>query len=839
MSSTLPAYAGWRYTLDIARHKGRASITLTDRQTRAQITHADVQVAQHGRPHRVAENTVDAVVRDMIRFADSKRPAGDPIGEAARAAIAVSRLRRMHTEAAEHLVDPVHYPSVLEHVADIAGALVDLGAMGAEMCETYEGMCLEVDEREGAAMWREAQFKLGNVRAGARGANKAAASAAGTVERSIGYMPTCGDCVEGTCHWGGALSEGGRLGEARRRAAAGESCGCSRHDVSVRVRRASPPDPELDDDGVAEVSKVAGVYVRALGEDVDAVGAVARVVGEWYGRRVDPAGGLIGRVAAWASGAGLVPVGELADDLDAVFTAGGPETLRDLEARIKNPPVVLARFDDDVAERILTGWFPYDHAHRLEHDTWFVNASGRPLPRYGVTTAAAELDDAQRAQLARELYALLQAELGDPDDPFSVAGVGAALFDVPGFDGPLLVPAGADLAMICIRLHVSVAFERETRPDDVVIIDDQPAPSGPPAAVLAKLAARGMVELDAGALLRSDTMRLEVPETLAVPCGRPLNVCPEHGATLYVVGGEHGGPVAYTACKRSGCMRTWPNDRLGTDCDQLAMYSASAPEASPDGTFGPEVDVCRHHADQLIEWGWSVRSRRPAGTNAAAADALDAALALRCRAAARRGSVVAAARALLVGLGYTVRDTGDGTPSYEGVFPDVVLAVSGPMFAEVRFVHDGAIDVFLYSDSRVSGVLVEVTPMPSWPALVETLALKAGRELPAFVLAAREADGGVELAAEALAAHVDPVIALDFTAGLSGSPMDAAEVEFTGYGRRYAAAFRHDPSAFGLVFAGAWALDRDGVEVPSTWSTWPAFLAHVTQVAEGAADAID
>ncbi|GAA2783129.1 hypothetical protein [Saccharopolyspora taberi] len=53
---------------------------------------------------------------------------------------------------------------------------------------------------------------------------------------------TCGDCIEGRCHWGGeksrasiAAAEAGR--DYLDPEPGGGRCGCARHDVSVRARQ--------------------------------------------------------------------------------------------------------------------------------------------------------------------------------------------------------------------------------------------------------------------------------------------------------------------------------------------------------------------------------------------------------------------------------------------------------------------------------------------------------------------------------------------------------------------------------------------------------------------------
>jgi hypothetical protein len=57
--------------------------------------------------------------------------------------------------------------------------------------------------------------------------------------RWIDFDTTCGDCVEGRCHWGGEKSRTS-LAEAQQGREYEDptygTCGCARHDESVRVR---------------------------------------------------------------------------------------------------------------------------------------------------------------------------------------------------------------------------------------------------------------------------------------------------------------------------------------------------------------------------------------------------------------------------------------------------------------------------------------------------------------------------------------------------------------------------------------------------------------------------
>lgn len=68
------------------------------------------------------------------------------------------------------------------------------------------------------------------------------------------FDDTCGDCLTGRCHWGGAES---RRGEAA--VDAGEDyvserygcCGCSRHRASVAARNYSDPHNSVEADALA------------------------------------------------------------------------------------------------------------------------------------------------------------------------------------------------------------------------------------------------------------------------------------------------------------------------------------------------------------------------------------------------------------------------------------------------------------------------------------------------------------------------------------------------------------------------------------------------------------
>lgn len=203
-------------------------------------------------------------------------------------------------------------------------------------------------------------------------------------------------------------------------------------------------------------------------------------------------------------------------------------------------------------------------------------------------------------------------------------------------------------------------------------------------------------------------------------CTSPHGCCPEHGATLETIR-PHGGRF-HTKCRRPTCPRAWPYDRLGESCDQRATHRALAPDPDPGTGERGEAAVCAGHADQLIEWGWHVR-RRP-GTPGASAEA-DAELAERCERAARRLSVVTAAREQLDALGYDVRDAGDGMPSYRGMFPSIILRLSGPMSADVIFTHDHTTDVYTWSSAHSH--YGDGSPrFASWDALVAALEAAPG-----------------------------------------------------------------------------------------------------------------
>lgn len=126
-------------------------------------------------------------------------------------------------------------------------------------------------------------------------------------------------------------------------------------------------------------------------------------------------------------------------------------------------PYVIGTFRRDTADRLLNQWDPFNTA-LLYPGAQFVNAVGAPLPRFSMTDAPAQLDEQTRVQFAREVYDKFNAEHE------AIDFAGAAVFDVPG-SGPLLLPASADLAEVCLRLGVDVDTTPNPGEADVIIED--------------------------------------------------------------------------------------------------------------------------------------------------------------------------------------------------------------------------------------------------------------------------------------------------------------------------------------------------------------------------------
>lgn len=416
-SFPLPDHAKRRYKIMVTEFRGCADVALFDRDTGDQFTQAAVYAERGEKTRRVPLGDVDDVVHDLVRFADGARPVGDPIGDAARAALALERLRRTHAAAPEHLVDPLVYRAVLAHLADAAARVGKLAGLGAAMSGTYGGLARDALEHEGNRRWRRAGELLARMRRRAQGAEVAAYAAAVQISNALAYDITCGACVEGICHSGdGPMA-------ARAAEEAGRRCDCYRHAVSVRLRAALGRD------------------VRPNGPfTMDPPYPSAYLPGPF--RADDPAG--------WAS----------------IATLDGVER------------VMIADLGDKVAEMLLRGEartvgtvFGTDAGPVPPTGTVvFVNRHGVLFPRYSMDEAPAELDERQRVQFAREVWHVCAVERE------AIEAAGAALFDVPG-GGLLLVPAEFDLAAVCIRLGVEVEAERSTRAPDgtparPVIIDD-------------------------------------------------------------------------------------------------------------------------------------------------------------------------------------------------------------------------------------------------------------------------------------------------------------------------------------------------------------------------------
>lgn len=847
---TLPEHAQWRYGLAVTRFQGRADVVLTDRETGHKITHVDVQATYlDPRPRRVAETDLETMVRDMVRMADARRPPGDAIGEAARAAVAVGRLARMHTEAPDHLVAGLDYASALAHIGDLGAELAELAALGAVMCDTYADMAQDVEAERARALWRAARLRLGDVRAGALGAHKAAGATARAVAEAMAYPIDCGDCLDGRCHWG---DQGGPLATARAGEAEGQTCGCARHDVSVRLRprrlalaldnpgdQGGPMPPEL------LTAQMDAIEAAVDLDDLDdlggpaAVEAAEQIIGEWYGERVDPAGGLVGRLAAWPAPDSFVPVGVVGSELAGLNWGHADLRAAVAERTDGRSTVVLTDTGRDVAALLLAGLDPHVVGRNLAGDTVFFNTAGRPLPHLAMAGAPAGLSPDVLPQFALEVWGAYRS-LAE-----AVAEAGAVVFDVPG-RGALLVPAGADLAEICLRLGADVVdicrrlgVEADTGLD-VLIIDD---PVQITRAQAVDIARAGVVPpaLDAMAF----GLRLPAGESaagdqlagdLGDKCESPYGACPDHGATLAPAPNRGDGRI-YTRCTREACDNVWAYDRIGERCALFATHRASPPDPDSNGTYGGEVIVCKGHAAQLVEWGWSVRTR-PGSPGASLA--ADAALAELCRRAARRRSVITAACELVAGLGYALHEVSDGAPSDRGAFAPIVVRFTGATWAEATFSHDPGADVYTWSAGwahRPQGNARAAT----WPALVEMLATSAGAEMPAVVRAAwaatgrTAAAGGVETAGAVAAPPVSTMLGeagvLGFTVTCAGGAHGEITCTLIGYGHRYDVLMRYERSVAGMVFAGAWEVGAQVADAPVTWSTWGAFVAALCDVA--------
>jgi hypothetical protein len=233
-SPSLPAYAAGRYTLAEATADGERWLVLHDFRTGAQIIESIPLPVAAGLPLDSLAG-YDVLVRSMIRYADTRRAPADPIGEAARAAHAVHKLCSLLTSPAGVLVEPDDYGSVMQHVADVLADLQALTRHGAEMAGSYEDMAEEVAQHGAARQWRSASWRMSNLSRLIEAAMTDARVGARIVAAAAEHGIDCGDCRFGRCHWGGE--------EAIRRAeAAGRTCGCTRHEVSVALRAALPAD---------------------------------------------------------------------------------------------------------------------------------------------------------------------------------------------------------------------------------------------------------------------------------------------------------------------------------------------------------------------------------------------------------------------------------------------------------------------------------------------------------------------------------------------------------------------------------------------------------------------
>lgn len=431
-NSALPAYAAWRYRLAITRARGRANITLIDRETGTRLTHEDVQAGRRD-PHPVPAADVDAVVRDMVRLADARRASGDVIGEAARAALYVARLYDgMHAgDPAGSAVDARTYASVLEHLADVAAMLGALGAQGGDLCHTFGENAVQDHEEFSVPIWREAQARLGDVRAGARGAHKAAALVANLITYIVDFPH--GD-ADGPPPGGDLLDDGPLDGAAFAALLDG---------VENGVAPARPVDPT--------------VRPERLGDLLD--DTLDRLAGR---SGLSPVDVVLSGCSAGRGGPPSAPI-DLSSSLTPVGVVGAeragldwsdPYLTRAIMERIDGrDPFIVIETSRDVAALLLAGLDPRAVGRNLSPDTLFFHISGRPVPHYAMNEEPAGLTPDQLEQFARDVYALY-VRLGP-----AIGEAGAMVVNVPG-RGVLLLPEGADLAEVCARLGIEGEVEQ-------------------------------------------------------------------------------------------------------------------------------------------------------------------------------------------------------------------------------------------------------------------------------------------------------------------------------------------------------------------------------------------
>lgn len=254
----LPEHATGRYQLRTTTHGSHTRIEvhqITDRGW-GLCAHVDLApgtpLPQDGQAPGVE---LLAVVEDLVRRTDARRPAGDPIGEASRAALGIERVRRLHARTPHGVM--AGYGTVMTYLGQISRTVADLAAMGGTMSGLMAGMAALVDADDARRDWERAGPHLAALRTCAADAAAAATAAAEAIDSAESWGIDCGDCRSGECHWGGR-NDGQDDRQDDRQAPTGHECGCQRHTVSrllaaldeqpPSARLSGPLDP--DDDGI-------------------------------------------------------------------------------------------------------------------------------------------------------------------------------------------------------------------------------------------------------------------------------------------------------------------------------------------------------------------------------------------------------------------------------------------------------------------------------------------------------------------------------------------------------------------------------------------------------------
>lgn len=450
MTPEIPPHARGRYRLaaDPCGYHVALSLTETvfsDTEPPQEVERAYVMVDSRwlDRPPGTPSADVEAVVADLVRRADAQRPAGDPVGEAARAAIAVERLRRAHVRAPHAIL--IDYAPVAAYLGDIARAVADLGALGEVMADHMAELAGDAQadgERRG---WRRAALHAADVRANAgqtaRAADALAQAATG------GKWITCGDCKAGRCHWG---SEASAAGAAER----GEPCGCARHEVSVFLAgvESAAPDAmlsgalDLIEDGRAGAlaDQLAAGYYRTSGLAPVRLPSIIPDPGE-----TPPPDAVLLTHA--------VRMREILGNNRAAYTLAGGAVFD-----IPNGPIVHVPADADLAWIMLRlGLEPAPGAYENGEDTPTppgpvmiiddLPGPRRPLARVATYTLSAGpvtlSDVGARLVYAREIWRMFRANRA------AIVAAGGAVWELPQ-GGAVWTPPAADWPYVRTQMRV-------------------------------------------------------------------------------------------------------------------------------------------------------------------------------------------------------------------------------------------------------------------------------------------------------------------------------------------------------------------------------------------------